>query len=177
MATLAHRLRDRIGIAKGDRVAIAMRNLPEWVVAFWAVAVAGAVVVPLNAWWTGEELAYGLADSGAVVAFVDTERALRLRPHLADLADLRTIVVADEHRGATSAETGGRAAGGTAELSFPEVLGPVADRRRPARGRTSNPTTTPPSSTPRAPPDAQGGGGHPSQHLHQPDGPVLHQLP
>ena len=52
-----------------------MRNLPEWVMAFWAAAVAGAVVVPLNAWWTGDELAYGLADSGSTVAFVDRERA------------------------------------------------------------------------------------------------------
>ena len=100
---------------------------------------------------------YGLADSGAVVAFVDAERAHRLRPHLADLADLRAIVVADEHRGATSAETGGRAAGGTAELSFPEVLG-ARGRPTPSRPRwTSNPTTTPPSSTPRAPPAARRG--------------------
>ena len=42
-----------------------MRNLPEWVMAFWASIAAGAVVVPLNAWWTGAELAYGLSDSGS----------------------------------------------------------------------------------------------------------------
>src|SRR4051812_10045163 len=51
VAALAHRLIDRYGIAKGDRVAIAMRNFPEWVVSFWAAAAAGAVIVPLNAWW------------------------------------------------------------------------------------------------------------------------------
>ena len=56
---------DRFGVTKGDRVAIAMRNLPEWVMAFWASIAVGAVVVPLNAWWTGPELAYGLSDSGA----------------------------------------------------------------------------------------------------------------
>src|SRR5438309_7065503 len=43
-ATLAHRLIDRYGIAKGDRVAIAMRNFPEWSTAFWAATAAGAVV-------------------------------------------------------------------------------------------------------------------------------------
>ena len=45
-ATLARRLIERFGIEKGDRVAIAMRNLPEWVTAFWAAAISGAVVVP-----------------------------------------------------------------------------------------------------------------------------------
>ncbi|MCM3659355.1 AMP-binding protein, partial [Agromyces mediolanus] len=50
------------GMRKGDRVAIAMRNLPEWIVAFFATTVLGAIAVPLNAWWTGEELVYGLTD-------------------------------------------------------------------------------------------------------------------
>ena len=48
--TLAHRLRSTFGIEQGDRVAIIMRNLPEWVMAFWAASLAGAIVVPLNAW-------------------------------------------------------------------------------------------------------------------------------
>ena len=41
-----------------------MRNLPEWPVAFYAAAALGAIVTPLNAWWTGPELEYGLTDSG-----------------------------------------------------------------------------------------------------------------
>src|SRR5437764_6636380 len=57
-----------------------MRNFPEWSLAFWAAAVAGAVVVPLNAWWTKPELAYGLEDSGSKVVFVDGERYDRLGP-------------------------------------------------------------------------------------------------
>ena len=56
-ATLGHRLVE-LGVSQGDRVAIAARNLPEWVVAFWGSVVSGAITVPLNAWWTGEELAY-----------------------------------------------------------------------------------------------------------------------
>ncbi len=93
-AHLATRLVDEYGVNKGDRVAIAMRNFPEWPVAFWAAAAAGAIVVPLNAWWTGEELAYGLADSGSVVLFADAEREERLRPHWGDVPDLRHVIVA-----------------------------------------------------------------------------------
>ncbi|TDD76756.1 long-chain fatty acid--CoA ligase [Actinomadura darangshiensis] len=77
-AAFARRLIDRYGVAKGDRVAIAMRNYPEWSVAFFGAAAAGAVVVPLNAWWSAAELEYGLRDSGAKVLVADAERAGRL---------------------------------------------------------------------------------------------------
>jgi long-chain acyl-CoA synthetase len=99
-ATLAHRLRDTYGVTTGDRVAIAMRNLPEWSIAFWAAASAGAVVVPLNAWGTGSELQYGLADSGSVVAFVDGQRAERITDHIGSLPGLRHVIAvrAGEHR-------------------------------------------------------------------------------
>jgi steroid-24-oyl-CoA synthetase len=93
-AHVARRLVDDYGVAKGDRVAIAMRNYPEWVFAFWAAAAAGAIVVPLNAWWTGEELAYGLADSGAKIMFADAEREERLSPHWDELGDLKAVIVA-----------------------------------------------------------------------------------
>ena len=66
------------GIGKGDRVALAMRNTPEWCLAFMGLVMIGAVVVPLNAWWTGEELAYGLWHSGAKLTLVDPARARRL---------------------------------------------------------------------------------------------------
>jgi len=99
-ATMASRLVE-LGIERGDRVAIAMRNLPEWVLAFWSGIAAGGVAVPLNAWWTGDELAYGLADSSASVLFCDIERLARLAPHLESAHSLRVIVVVDEHRGAT----------------------------------------------------------------------------
>jgi long-chain acyl-CoA synthetase len=70
------------GIAKGDRVAVVMRNLPEWVAAVHGAALLGAIVTPLNAWWTGAELEYGLIDSGAKAALIDHERYLRLEGHL-----------------------------------------------------------------------------------------------
>jgi long-chain acyl-CoA synthetase len=92
-AAMARALHERWGVGKGDRVAIAMRNFPEWSVAFWAATSLGAVVVPLNAWWTGPELEYGITDSGARVLFCDLERLERLRAHLPAL-DLAAVVVA-----------------------------------------------------------------------------------
>lgn len=96
VGAFARALRYRYGVQKGDRVAIAMRNFPEWPVAFFGAAAIGAIVVPLNAWWTGPELTYGLTDSGAKVAVVDPERLERLGPHLSDLfgAGLGALVAA-----------------------------------------------------------------------------------
>ena len=91
-AKLANELVSRYGVRKGDRVAVAMRNLPEWPVAFWAAAAAGAVVVPLNSWWTGSELAYGLSDSETKVLVCDQERLERLGPELDRLPGLQVLV-------------------------------------------------------------------------------------
>jgi long-chain acyl-CoA synthetase len=81
------------GVRKGDRVAVIMRNLPEWPVAFFAGILAGAIVTPLNAWWTGAELEYGLADSGARIAIVDDERLGRISDYLDTLGDLKRVYV------------------------------------------------------------------------------------
>ena len=81
---------------KGDRVAIVMRNLPEWVVSFYAGAALGAIVTPLNAWWTGPELEYGLTDSGTKVLVVDAERYERLTEHLPNCPDLVHVYVSRE---------------------------------------------------------------------------------
>ena len=82
------------GVLPGDRVALAMRNLPEWPAIFFAAAAIGAVVVPLNAWWTGAELEYGLQDSGAKLLFVDDERHARLVERYAALPALEHVFVA-----------------------------------------------------------------------------------
>ncbi|MDQ2879243.1 MAG: acyl--CoA ligase [Pseudomonadota bacterium] len=89
------------GVAKGDRVAIVMRNIPEWPVAFFAAQLCGAIVTPLNAWWTGAELEYGLVDSGAKMLLVDAERLARLTAHLPECRDLTRIYVTrgDEESG------------------------------------------------------------------------------
>ena len=97
--TLAQRLLAD-GVRKGDRVAVIMRNLPEWPVCFWAGQLVGAIVTPLNAWWTGPELEYGLADSGSKIAFVDDERLDRVEGFLATLPDLEKVYVT-RHVGAS----------------------------------------------------------------------------
>jgi long-chain acyl-CoA synthetase len=128
VGALANALADRFGIAKGDRVAIVMRNLPEWAMAFWAVTAAGAIAVPLNAWWTGPELEYGLRDSGSAVAFVDSERLGRIRPHLDGLPGLRAVVVTDEDRAPFETATDGP----VPLIAFTDLVGaPGADATLP----------------------------------------------
>ncbi len=62
------------GVGPGDRVAIAMRNYPEWMLAYWAAVSVGAAVVGMNAWWTGPEMEYGLKDSDPKVLICDQQR-------------------------------------------------------------------------------------------------------
>ena len=111
---VAHALR-QAGVVKGDRVAIAMRNLPEWPVAFYGALLAGAIATPLNAWWTAGELVYGLEDSGARVLIADGERFERLRGRLSSCAALERVWVA-------------RASGDLDDASaarFEDLVGPV----------------------------------------------------
>jgi len=68
----------KYGIAPGDRVAISMRNYPEWILAFMAITSIGGIAVAMNALWQPDEMAYGLRDSGAKVLFADQERLDRL---------------------------------------------------------------------------------------------------
>jgi long-chain acyl-CoA synthetase len=74
---LADLLVHRYNIAKGDRVAIGMRNYPEWVMSMLAIISIGAVSVSLNALWVEDEIDYALADSGAVLLIADDERIAR----------------------------------------------------------------------------------------------------
>lgn len=80
--SLAHHLRDSHGVGSGDRVAVAMRNYPEWIVSYWAILSLGAAVVGMNAWWTGPEMEFGLTDSAPKVLIADSERVERIIPHI-----------------------------------------------------------------------------------------------
>ena len=86
---------DRYGVSPGDRVAIAMRNYPEWVVSFAAITSVGAISVSMNAWWTESELRYGIEDSGATVLIADEARA-RDAGAIAAERDVRLLVVRAE---------------------------------------------------------------------------------
>ena len=83
------------GVQHGDRVAIAMRNYPEWLLAFTAITAIGAVAVAMNAHWQAEEMAYGLADCGAKVIFADQQRLDRLAER-APLPGLQVLAVRAE---------------------------------------------------------------------------------
>jgi long-chain acyl-CoA synthetase len=80
------------GVEKGDRVAISMRNFPEWILAFTAVTSIGAIAVAMNALWQPEEMEYGLKDCGAKVLFADQERLDRLA-HCGPIPGLEVIPV------------------------------------------------------------------------------------
>ncbi|MFC4261116.1 class I adenylate-forming enzyme family protein [Marinobacter lacisalsi] len=78
----AHMLVSELSVQPGDRVALAMRNYPEMPVLLMAIVSVGAVVVPLNAWWSGEELAFAISDSDVHLVFADGDRYLALCPHI-----------------------------------------------------------------------------------------------
>lgn len=85
-------LQKELAVGKGDRVAIAMRNRPAWMISFMAAVQVGAIPVPINSWSTAEELLYAIKDCGARVVFCDPQRYELLK----GLSDDITIVVADE---------------------------------------------------------------------------------
>lgn len=79
------------GVKPGDRVAIAMRNYLEWMLIYWACVSTGIAVVGMNAWWTAEEMAYGLNDSAPKVVFLDAERLARVQEN-PEMAEGMTLV-------------------------------------------------------------------------------------
>ncbi|MEM1404023.1 MAG: class I adenylate-forming enzyme family protein [Pseudomonadota bacterium] len=91
-AAVAAALAER-GVQQGDRVAIAMRNYPEWMLAYWAVVSMGAVVVGMNAWWVPHEMHYALEDSAPKVLIGDTERLQRFEEIRGDFPDIKAVAV------------------------------------------------------------------------------------
>jgi long-chain acyl-CoA synthetase len=84
------------GISQHDRVAIAMRNYPEWMLSYWAIVSIGAVAVGVNAWWVPEELDYGLKDSAPKMFICDQERLQRFDGIRGNYPDMRVVVVRPE---------------------------------------------------------------------------------
>jgi len=81
------------GVKPGDRVAIAMRNYPEWLLIYWACVAMGIAVVGMNAWWTAAEMAYGLEDSKPKVLFADPERIARVAEQPSMLGGAKLVAV------------------------------------------------------------------------------------
>ncbi len=89
---IGHLLVNDLGVTKGDRVAIAMRNYPEWIAAFVAITSVGAVVVPMNAWWVTDELVFAIEDSGSKVVIADAERLQRIQNAAPGAIDAKIVV-------------------------------------------------------------------------------------
>ena len=77
-SALAAALSSDYGVGKGDRVFIAMRNYPEWVISLFAITSIGAIAVPVNAWWNRNELDFSWSDCEPKVVIADEERVARL---------------------------------------------------------------------------------------------------
>jgi acyl-CoA synthetase (AMP-forming)/AMP-acid ligase II len=66
------------GVEKGDRVGIAMRNCPSWIVSYMAIAKAGGIATLINGWWEAHEMEHALALTAPKLILADTERARRI---------------------------------------------------------------------------------------------------
>jgi len=89
---IGHVLVHACGVRPGDRVAISMRNYPEWMLAFTAITSVGAIAVAMNAHWQSDEMGYGLRDCGAKLLFADAERLERLA-RCAPIPGLQVVAV------------------------------------------------------------------------------------
>ena len=98
VAAVAGAFRDDLGLAAGDRVALVMRNRPQYLEAQYAAWHAGLVAVPVNARLHREEIAYVLRDSGTAVVVTDPEHHADVEPLLSEVPTLREVVVAPSPR-------------------------------------------------------------------------------
>lgn len=75
---LSRSVMKEFAIERGSRIAVAGRNYPEWVVCWLCInGYLGGVSLPVNAWWQGDELMYGLEDSKSILFMADLERIQR----------------------------------------------------------------------------------------------------
>ena len=89
-------LQKELGVKKGDKVAIAMRNFPEYPILLMGIVSVGAIVVFVNAWWTTSEMEYGFYDSSAKICFADMERLKAILPFSKDFG-IKLIGIRSEH--------------------------------------------------------------------------------
>ena len=102
---IGYQLVHRYNTKPGDRIAIAMRNYPEWMSCYVAIVSLGAIAVPLNSWGQREELEYGLHDAGASVVFCDQQRFDYIADSLQTLGTQAIVARADNAIEHPQAET------------------------------------------------------------------------
>ena len=73
------------GVEKGDRVAIAMRNCPSWIVSYMAILKAGAIATLLNGWWEAHEMEHALRLTEPSLILADPTRAKRIAEKCSDM--------------------------------------------------------------------------------------------
>ena len=98
VAGVAAGLRDDFALTPGDRVAIVMRNRPEYLEALYAIWHAGLVAVPVNARLHRDEIAYILEHSGTAVAVTDIDHAGDVESLVGAVTSLQAAVVAPGER-------------------------------------------------------------------------------
>jgi long-chain acyl-CoA synthetase len=125
---LAGVLAERYGVGVGDRVALAMRNYPEWIIGYWATVSLGAAVVGMNAWWTAAELAFGLSDATPKVVVADAERVERVLAARADTGVIPVLAVRDPNPPAEQVTRWDDVMAGAPEVELPALdLDPDTD--------------------------------------------------
>ena len=82
------------GYRRGDRIGISFRNYPEWIWTFMGITSIGGIAVAMNAWWSAEEMVYGISDSDLKLLFADRERVDRIEPHVDELG-LKVVSIRD----------------------------------------------------------------------------------
>jgi acyl-CoA synthetase (AMP-forming)/AMP-acid ligase II len=120
-AALGHQLVHGYGLGKGDRVAIAMRNYPEWMAAFIGISSVGATVVPLNSWGSADDIEFGLSDSGSRMVFCDQQRYEMLKDRFEHLQVIPVTVRPGGHDHGSDAVTYGDLLAGAGNAAMPGV--------------------------------------------------------
>ncbi|WP_417449665.1 class I adenylate-forming enzyme family protein [Kordiimonas sp.] len=113
-------LAEDYGVKKGDRVALSMRNYPEWPIAYMGIIAAGGIAVLMNAWWTDEEVAWAMENCGARVAVTDAPRAERMKP-LLGRGDLQIIIARDAYEAGPGLSSFTESLAGKKPMVWPSV--------------------------------------------------------
>lgn len=101
MNTCANRIAAQLvamGVKRGDRIGILMRNLPQFVMAFYGILKAGSVVVATNPLYTANEIAYQIKDSGVKILFAESDLYRPLKVSQPETTIKRIVVARPEDR-------------------------------------------------------------------------------
>ncbi len=99
---LAGYLQQDCGVAKGDRVLLVMQNSPQFIVSYYAILRANAIVVPVNPMSVTAELEHYIEDSGAKVALVAQEVYPQIKPLVGQRVDKVVVAAYSDYAAAST---------------------------------------------------------------------------